>query len=129
MSLFDELLKYEESSSSSSIKPVSKMPYSTPPKQGAVRPVVAKSAPKPTAKPKAETHKPPSARNAKVEKVDYVKYDSEGCKEHYNNRYVSNDHYFLTPQEVARDYSIITQAIVLGEALATPRYKKPWRPR
>ncbi len=69
-------------------------------------------------------HKHPiNSKPTKVEKVDFVKYGSEGCEEHYNDRVVTSSAY---------DYEKLTtngvnpylKAMVIGEALAVPLCKK-----
>ena len=113
MSLFDELLQYEsQPSQTSRVKPVS-----APPKVGAKKPAAPKT---------PDVHKHPAASGSTVQKTNFVEYGTEGCPEHYKDRYISQDEVLV---EIPRDYSAIAEAIVIGEALGSPRSKKPWRPR
>ncbi|MFW5780736.1 MAG: hypothetical protein ACOCWI_04735 [Bacillota bacterium] len=77
-------------------------------------------------KEKTKTHIHPSSRgNIKVEK-SYVEdsmgeHFSEGCEDHYYDRFVAVSEKLDEDTEVNTD---IAKIIVLGEAINTPRFKK-----
>lgn len=150
MSLFDELLRQEEEEAragSAARKPAPPMPAKSAAQTQ--KPVAPKPAAPVQSRMKSDMHstlkssltsfggssegKPPEAHGHPAQKspgtrteiVDYIGYGSEGCEEHYNERYTAAD--IGTLDVSAMDPAQIVNALVLGEALGSPRSRSPWR--
>ena len=78
-----------------------------------------------------QAHTHPAETNAEcVEKVilqSGVKAGDEGCKEHYDVRVVSADPTLPEPTSAGISPADARRALILGEVLATPRFRYPYR--
>ena len=150
MSLFDELIRQEEEESRKVVtarKPAPPMPAQkpaaaqgpSPAQKPAPMQARVKSDMQSTLKSSLtlegeslegkplETHGHPAQKSpgTKTEKVDYIGYGTEGCEEHYNERYTAASADAIDIS--AMDRAQIVNALVLGEVLGTPRFRSPWR--
>lgn len=75
----------------------------------------------------SEIHEHPLTEGeAIVENAFIIPYASEGCEEHYAERVIKEDASYSKETEKAKIDNPYLNAIIIGEALATPRCKKPF---
>ena len=60
-----------------------------------------------------------------VENAFILPFDSEGCEEHYEERVIKEDANYKRADEIEIENPYL-KPIIVGEALATPRCKKPF---